>query len=74
MFVLNGTKSNRSVEEKCNLNTKMQKVLEISQKNFDAAFSLNLAEVKKNTMENQIPMRWDGFMSECPPPNYIPRF
>lgn len=52
----------------------MQKVLEISQKNFDAAFSLNLAEVKKNTMENQIPMRWDGFMSECPPPNYIPRF
>lgn len=38
---------------------------------FDSAFTLNLGEMNKN-MEN--PMRWDGFMSDCPPPDYIPRF
>lgn len=49
----------------------MQKVLEISQKNFDSAFTLNLPQVNKHTMEKQSPMRWDGFMSNCPPTGAI---
>ncbi|XP_066259499.1 probable G-protein coupled receptor frpr-1 [Euwallacea similis] len=69
VFVLNGAKPNEisNIEEQHQLNKQMQKVLEISRKSFESAFTLNLGEIDTEKPKNERSLNYDyEFLADRP--------